>query len=128
MKPSSTLLAFIILIYIYLVYNYVSNLKSCSCVEGKSADKVKTAEGFMMSVILLWIFVKLIGHRNPIFSHCLSIILFLTYIYFCYHVYQMNKTITVDCLCAMKWQKWLLDIQYGALLIEIVLVFSTMLF
>ena len=88
MNPTSTLLLFIVLIYIYLAYNYVSNLKSCSCVEGEYAENVKTAEGFMLSVILLWIFVKLIHHRNPIFSHCLSILLFLTYIYFCYYVYS----------------------------------------
>uniref|UniRef100_A0A6C0HRZ4 Uncharacterized protein n=1 Tax=viral metagenome TaxID=1070528 RepID=A0A6C0HRZ4_9ZZZZ len=116
------ILPFIILVYIYLAYNYLANLTSCKCVESKYVEKVKTAEGFMLSVILLWIFLKLMHRRNPIFSKLLSIILFLTYLYFCYYVYQMNKTTKENCQCAMKWQSWLVNIQYILLLFEIILV------
>lgn len=122
MKVQNVILTLVIFIYIYLAYNYIANLESCSCVEGKYVENVKTSEGFIMSVLLFWIFTKLIKKSNPIFSGALSIILFLSYIYFCYYVYQMNKTITSHCLCAMKWQRWLIDIQYGILLLEIFLV------
>lgn len=116
------ILCVIVVIYIYLAYNYLTNLESCSCVEGKYAENVKTSEGFIMTVLLFWIFTKLLRQKNPIFSAALSVILFLTYIYFCYNVYQMNKSITSNCLCAMKWQRWLIEIQYGILLLEIFLV------
>lgn len=114
-------IALVGLIYIYLAYNYITNLKSCSCVKGQYVENVKTSEGFIMSIILLWIFVKLLNRKNPIFSNFLSIILFLTYIYFCYYVYQMK--VTAICNCDSTWQKWLVDIQYGVLLVEILLVF-----
>jgi hypothetical protein len=121
-------MVFIILVYIYLAYNYLANLTSCKCVESKYVEKVKTAEGFMLSVILLWIFLKLMHRRNPIFSKLLSIILFLTYLYFCYYVFQMNKTTKENCPCAMKWQRWLVNIQYILLLFEIILVLISSLF
>jgi hypothetical protein len=120
------ILILVILIYIYLAYNYLSNLKSCSCVEGDYVDNVKTSEGFIMAVLLFWIFTNLTKQENPIFSGALSVILFLSYIYFCYYVYQMNMSITPQCLCAMKWQHWLIDIQYGILLLEIFLVYAKM--
>ena len=122
MKSQNIILTIVILIYLYLAYNYLSNLQSCSCVEGKYVDNVKTAEGFILSVLLFWIFTNLTKRPNPLFSGALSVILFLSYIYFCYYVYQMNKSITPQCLCAMKWQHWLIDIQYGVLLFEIFLV------
>jgi len=120
------ILTLVILIYIYLAYNYLSNLKSCSCVEGDYVDNVKTSEGFIMAVLLFWIFTNLTKQKNPIFSAALSVILFLSYIYFCYYVYQMNRSMTPQCLCAMKWQHWLIDIQYGILLLEIFLVYAKM--
>lgn len=124
MKFQNAILTIIVLIYIYLAYNYLSNLKSCSCVEGKYVDNVKTAEGFIMAVLLFWIFTKLLKRSNPIFSGALSVLLFLSYLYFCYYVYKMNMSITSQCLCAMTWQRWLIDIQYGILLFEIFLVVS----
>ena len=124
MKLQNAILTIIVLIYIYLAYNYLSNLKSCSCVEGKYVDNVKTAEGFIMAVLLFWIFTKLLKRSNPIFSGALSVLLFLSYLYFCYYVYKMNMSITSQCLCAMTWQRWLIDIQYGILLFEIFLVVS----
>ena len=124
MKLQNTVLTVIVLIYIYLAYNYLSNLKSCSCVEGKYVDNVKTSEGFIMAVLLFWIFTKLLKRSNPIFSGALSVLLFLTYLYFCYYVYKMNMSITSQCLCAMTWQRWLIEIQYGILLFEIFLVVS----
>jgi len=124
MNIQNAILTIIVIIYIYLVYNYLSNLKSCSCVEGKYVDNVKTAEGFIMAVLLFWIFTKILKRTNPIFSGALSVILFLSYIYFCYYVYKMNMTMTSQCLCAMTWQRWLLEIQYGILLFEIFLVVS----
>jgi len=124
MKIQNAIFMTIVLIYIYLVYNYLSNLKSCSCVEGKYVDNVKTAEGFIMAVLLFWIFIKLLKRTNPIFSGALSVVLFLSYIYFCYYVYKMNMTIEPQCLCAMTWQRWLVEIQYGILLFEIFLVVS----
>ena len=124
MKLQNAILTIIVLIYIYLAYNYLSNLKSCSCVEGKYVDNVKTSEGFIMAVLLFWIFTKLLKRSNPIFSGALSVLLFLSYLYFCYYVYKMNMSITSQCLCAMTWQRWLIDIQYGILLFEIFLVVS----
>ena len=46
------ILCVIVLIYIYLAYNYLTNLESCSCVEGKYAENVKTSEGFIMACLL----------------------------------------------------------------------------
>lgn len=126
MKLQNAILTLVILIYIYLAYNYISNLKSCSCVEGKYVDNVKTSEGFIMAVLLFWIFTNLTKQKNPIFSGALSVILFLSYIYFCYYVYQMNRSMAPQCLCAMKWQHWLINIQYGVLLLEIFLVYAKM--
>lgn len=122
-----------VLIYIYLAYNYLSNLKSCKCVNGKYVENVKNAEAILMIVVLIWIIMS-IWYTNNInkltknhikllmfLSAGLGIFTFLLYIYFCYYVNKMQKTIESSCVCAMKWQRWLVYVQYGLFLYEIVL-------
>jgi hypothetical protein len=122
-----------VLIYIYLAYNYLANLKSCKCVNGKYVENVKNAEALLMIVVLIWIIMS-IWYTNNInkltktdikvlmfLSAALGIFTFLLYIYFCYYVHKMQKTIESTCVCAMKWQRWLVYVQYGLFLYEIVL-------
>lgn len=121
------------LIYVYLAYKYLSNLESCSCAEGEYVEKVKNAEGILMVMFLIWILMSLWltynVHRlskTDIFvflylTGAMGIILFSVYLYFCYNVHQMKKSMTSECVCAMKWQRWLIYIQYGFFLFEIVL-------
>ena len=122
----SLCLALIYIIYIYLAYNYLSNLKSCSCAEGDYVENVKNAEGIIMVLLLSWIaisFLRLKRKNKILLLGGLSILLFLTYIYFCFYVYKMQRQLTTNCICAMKWQRWLIYIQYGFFLFEILLVF-----
>ena len=121
------------LIYVYLAYNYLSNLKSCSCAEGEYVEKVKNAEGILMVMFLVWILMSLwltlnINRlsKNDIFvflylTGAMGVVLFSVYLYFCYNVHQMKKSLTTKCVCAMKWQRWLIYIQYGFFLFEILL-------
>jgi hypothetical protein len=122
-----------VLIYIYLAYNYLANLKSCKCVEGQYVEKVKNAEALLMIVVLIWIIMS-IWYTNNInkltkndikilmfLSGALGIFTFILYIYFCYYVHKMQKTLKSSCVCAMKWQRWLVWVQYGVFLYEIVL-------
>lgn len=122
------------IIYIYLAYNYLANLKSCSCAEGKYVERVKTAEGVLMAIVLIWIILSfwLANNLHTLSKESIVVLLFivgaigiftfLVYIYFCYNVYKMQKSLTTNCLCAMKWQRWLVYIQYGFFLYEIALV------
>lgn len=130
----NVIMALIALIYVYLAYKYLANLKSCKCAEGKYVNKVKLAEGLIMGVILFWIIVKLwlINNIHTLSENDLKILLFIAgavgiftfiiYIYFCYYVNKMQKSLTTNCACAMKWQRWLVYIQYGFYLFEIILV------
>jgi len=130
MKMRTQLVFLITIIYIYLAYNYVSNLKSCSCAEGNYIENVKTAEGFIMVLLLLWIllsFLRLKKRNLILLSGGISILLFLTYIYFCYYVNEMLKTIKSSCICAMRWQRWLVYLQYGFFLFEIILTIVSVL-
>jgi len=132
-------ISLVILIYIYLAYNYLSNLKSCKCVEGKYVGKVKVAEGLLMGIVLFWIIVSLWMtnniqnmSRNEItillyLAGAVGIFTFLVYIYFCYYVRKMMKSLKSSCVCAMKWQRWLVWIQYGFFLYEIALVIISVL-
>jgi len=122
------------LIYIYLAYNYLSNLKSCKCAEGKYVERVKNAEAILMSIVLIWIILSfwLANNLHTLSRESIIVLLFivgaigiftfLIYIYFCYNVHKMQKSLTTNCVCAMKWQRWLVYIQYGFFLYEIALV------
>jgi hypothetical protein len=52
-------LSILILIYLYLAYNYLANLKSCKCAEGKYVEKVKFAESVLMGIVLFWIILSI---------------------------------------------------------------------
>jgi hypothetical protein len=122
------------LIYIYLAYNYLANLKSCKCAEGKYVERVKNAEGILMAIVLIWIIMSfwIANNLHTLSRESIMVLLFvvgaigiftfLVYIYFCYNVHKMQKSLTTNCLCAMKWQRWLIYIQYGFFLYEIALV------
>ena len=122
------------LIYIYLAYNYLANLKSCKCAEGKYVERVKNAEGILMAIVLIWIIMSfwIANNLHTLSRESIMVLLFvvgaigiftfLVYIYFCYNVHKMQKSLTTDCICAMKWQRWLIYIQYGFFLYEIALV------
>jgi hypothetical protein len=124
---------FMAFIYIYLAYNYLANLKSCSCAEGEYVEKVKNAEGLLMAILLVWILmclwltnnIKKLNKNDIVaflfLSGGMGVLLFLVYVYFCYNVNKMKKSLTSKCVCAMKWQRWLIYIQYGFFLLEIFL-------
>lgn len=124
-------------IYIYIAYKYLDNLKSCACAEGVYVDNVKRTEKFLMLILLLWMIVSIWLTANiknmtksgvilfMYISAIFGMILFTSYVYFCYNVYHMQKQFDQGCPCAMKWQRWLIYIQYGLFLADIVLVCLT---
>ena len=122
------------LIYLFIAYKYLDNLKTCSCAKSQAVINLKNSEALLMIMLLFWILLSLWFAANVndmteddilrylFLSGVFGIVTFLIYIYFCFNVYIFQKTVTSSCSCSLKWQRWLVYIQGWVYLFDIVIV------
>jgi hypothetical protein len=128
------------ILYVYVAYRYLDNLKNCSCAEGPYVAQVRNAELLLLIAMLinglsvLWLSqnAKSLSNKGAenfvAFALIMSLLMIGIYVYFCVGVYHMQKSLQSSCTCAMKWQRWLVYVQYGYyLFILILLVLATVL-
>jgi hypothetical protein len=125
----------LVLYFIHLAYFYLDNLKLCSCVNNQQyVNNIKNAETTIMAFIVIGMALNftLVPYLKNYDNKTLNIILwimvlysifvFSVYIYFIYNVYKFKNSYKNNCECAMKWQRWIVFIQYGLYLISIIMI------
>jgi len=113
---------------IYLSYQYLAGMKTCKCVNQKSAQRLKTLE--LVLLVLSGISLLLLGVPtfNPklmkykMVSMLIVPVVILFYLYFIYNVNSFKNSFSNSCGCAMQWERWIVYVQYGVYVFEIMLL------
>ena len=126
---SKALVIIATLYLLFLSYRYLAGMKSCKCVNQKSAKHLKSLE--LILIVLSAISLFLLG--VPIFdptvkrlTRLLSIfmvpLVILFYLFFIYNVNTFKNSFSNSCTCAMHWERWIIYVQYGFYVFEIMLL------
>jgi hypothetical protein len=116
----------IFLFILYSTYQYLGNLKNCSCVVNQaSVSHLKNVELFFVVVAAIGLIVKLLSFifnfsifnllsKNKIMmalAGIYSMFLFFLMFYFLYNSYQFIFSTLKDCKCAQSWQEYFIYLQ-----------------
>jgi len=104
---------FIHFIFLFKTYTYLSDLKTCPCVDTDLKVRLKNSELFM---IVLSFSSSLFMIFNPFKINMWMTLIYLAsmlafYSYFIYHVYQFHFSLKEPCKCAMHWERYYLYYQ-----------------
>lgn len=126
--------------FVYLAYRYLGSMASCACVNADSAKHLQDVEYLLlvlMGVGILAAIVPVFGDVGTfikkhvtIFASIASlygIFLIGMYVYFVYYATIFKNSFTQSCECAMQWQRWIVYVQYGIYLFDIVIIVLTLL-